>query len=229
MKHHLIVIEGTDGCGKSTQCELTARTLEALGVDFKRLRFPRYENESSALLRMYLRGDFGKHPEDVNAYAASTFFAVDRYASFRTDWKADYEAGRVIFSDRYTTSNAVHQSSKLEESQLKSFTDWLFSYEYDLLGLPRPSCVIFLDLPPELSFAMLEKRQGEKGDIHELDHAYLCESYSRAKKLCIEQGWHRIPCDRGGKIRSAEEIQREIEAVIREELSELLPRKGEQA
>ena len=152
MKKHLIVLEGTDGSGKSTQAEMTCAALEQAGVDFKRLRFPRYENESSMLVRMYLRGDFGSHPSDVNAYAASTFFAVDRYASFRTDWKEDYDAGRVIFSDRYTTSNAVHQSSKLEQAELESFSRWLFHYEYDLLGLPAPTCVIFLDMPVELSF-----------------------------------------------------------------------------
>ncbi len=218
MKKHLIVLEGTDGSGKSTQAEMTCAALEQAGVDFKRLRFPRYENESSMLVRMYLRGDFGSHPSDVNAYAASTFFAVDRYASFRTDWKEDYDAGRVIFSDRYTTSNAVHQSSKLEQNELNDFSKWLFHYEYQLLGLPEPTCVIFLDMPVELSFRMLEKRQGESGDIHELDHDYLRACHDRAISLCDAYGWHKISCARDGALRTPEEINRDILQLIRKEL-----------
>ena len=136
MSRHLFVIEGTDGSGKSTQAALTAQALTQAGVDFTRLTFPRYQEESSALLRMYLRGDFGRQPGDVNPYAASTFFAVDRYASFKTGWQRDWEAGKLIFCDRYTTSNAVHQSSKLPEGELEPFTRWLFDYEYNLLGLP---------------------------------------------------------------------------------------------
>lgn len=218
MSRHLIVLEGTDGCGKSTQAELTCKALTQAGVDHKRLIFPRYNEDSSMLLRMYLQGQFGSHPEDVNAYAASTFFAVDRYASYQTDWKPDYQAGRVIFSDRYTTSNAVHQSSKLEREELFRFTDWLFHYEYTLLGIPSPTCVIFLDLPPEVSFKMLQKRQGEQGDIHELDHDYLTRCHDRALELCSHYGWHRIACSEDGQIRSVEDIHQDIMTVIFQEL-----------
>lgn len=218
MSRHLIVIEGTDGSGKSTQAQLTCEALKAAGVDFKRLTFPRYQDDSSTLVRMYLRGDFGTHPEDVNPYAASTFYAADRYASFKTDWQKDWEQERVIFCDRYTTSNAVHQSSKLPEEQLVPFTDWLFDYEYDLLGLPAPTCVIFLDMPTEVSFKMLEKRQGESGDIHELDHDYLIRCHNRALSVCEKYGWHRIPCAENGKLRSVEAINRDILDVVFEEL-----------
>ena len=218
MSRHLIVIEGTDGSGKSTQAQLTCEALKAAGVDFKRLTFPRYQDDSSTLVRMYLRGDFGTHPEDVNPYAASTFYAADRYASFKTDWQKDWEQERVIFCDRYTTSNAVHQSSKLPEEQLVPFTDWLFDYEYDLLGLPAPTCVIFLDMPTEVSFKMLEKRQGESGDIHELDHDYLIRCHNRALSVCEKYGWHRIPCAENGKLRSMEAINRDILDVVFEEL-----------
>lgn len=218
MSRHLIVLEGTDGCGKSTQAELACQALKRENIDHKRLIFPRYKEDSSMLLRMYLQGQFGSHPEDVNAYAASTFFAVDRYASYQTDWKADYQEGRVIFSDRYTTSNAVHQSSKLEREELFRFTDWLFHYEYELLGLPSPTCVIFLDLPPEASFQMLQKRQGEQGDIHELDHDYLIRCHDRALELCSNYGWHRIACSEKDKIRSIEDIHQDIMDVIFQEL-----------
>ncbi len=219
MSKHLIVIEGTDGSGKSTQAQLACDALTAAGVDFKRLTFPRYQDESSTLVRMYLRGDFGNHPEDVNAYAASTFYAADRYASYMTDWKEDWLQDRVIFCDRYTTSNAVHQSSKLPEDQLREFTKWLFHYEYELLGLPAPTCVIFLDMPPEVSFKMLEKRQGGTGDIHELDHEYLIRCHQRAVSVCEQHGWHRISCAVNGQIRPAEEIHRDICRVLFEELS----------
>ena len=220
MSRHLIVIEGTDGSGKSTQAQLTYEAIVAAGADVKRLTFPRYKDESSMLVRMYLRGDFGTRPEDVNPYAASTFYAADRYASYKTDWQSDWEQGKVIFCDRYTTSNAVHQSSKLPEEQLEPFTEWLFDYEYNLLGLPAPTCVIFLDMPPLMSFKMLEKRQGETGDIHELDHGYLIRCHQRALKVCEKYGWHRIPCVEDGRIRSIEEINRDILKIVLKEIRE---------
>ena len=219
MSQHLIVIEGTDGSGKSTQAQLTCEALQAAGVDFKRLTFPRYQDDSSMLVRMYLRGDFGSHPEDVNPYAASTFYAADRYASYMTDWKSDWEAQRVIFCDRYTTSNAVHQSSKLPEDQLADFTKWLFDYEYHLLGIPAPTCVIFLDMPPEVSFRMLQKRQGESGDIHELDHEYLIRCHDRALLVCEQYGWHRVCCAENGEIRPIEDINRDIQKIVFAELA----------
>ena len=219
MSQHLIVIEGTDGSGKSTQAQLTCEALQAAGVDFKRLTFPRYQDDSSMLVRMYLRGDFGSHPEDVNPYAASTFYAADRYASYMTDWKSDWEAQRVIFCDSYTTSNAVHQSSKLPEDQLADFTKWLFDYEYHLLGIPAPTCVIFLDMPPEVSFRMLQKRQGESGDIHELDHEYLIRCHDRALSVCEQYGWHRVCCAENGEIRPIEDINRDIQKIVFAELA----------
>lgn len=210
----LFVLEGTDGSGKSTQFRMACDALHEKGIAFQKVTFPRYQEESSALLRMYLRGDFGEHPEDVNPYAASTFYAVDRYASYRTDWKDAYAQGVPIFCDRYTTSNAVHQASKLPEDETIPFCDWLFHFEYDLLGLPRPSKVIFLDMPSELSFRLLSERQGETGDIHELDHAYLAECRKRALKLCEHYDWVRIPCGENGRLRSAQEIHADVMAVL---------------
>lgn len=216
----LIVIEGTDGSGKSTQFRLLTEHLSQDRVAFEKLVFPQYSQPSSALIKMYLGGEFGSHPADVNAYAASTFYAVDRYASYKKVWGKWYEQGGLVVSDRYTTSNAVHQSSKLEQEALFQFSDWLFHYEYDLLGLPRPTCVIFLDLPPEASFRMLQKRQGVQGDIHELDHAYLIRCHQRALELCAHYGWHRIACWDGTQIRSIDSIHREIMEVIFRELQE---------
>lgn len=214
----LFVFEGTDGSGKSTQFRMACDALRAKGVTFRQVTFPRYEEESSALLRMYLRGDFGKNPGDVNPYAASTFFAVDRYASFRTEWRDDYERGVPILCDRYTTSNAVHQASKLPEGETISFAEWLFHFEFDLLALPKPSRVLYFDMPSELSFRLLTERQGASGDIHELDHAYLAECRKRALKLCDTFGWTRISCGGGGEPRTEQAIHADAMALLEEAL-----------
>ena len=214
----LIVIEGTDGSGKSTQFKQMTEHLSADGVAFKRLVFPRYSEESSALIRMYLGGQFGTKPTDVNAYAASSFYAVDRYASYKMDWGQWYEDGGLVISDRYTTSNAVHQASKLPAEETETFVRWLFDYEYGLLGLPKPSCVIFLDMPTELSLQLLQVRQGETGDIHELDHEYLAECRRRSLEICKMDGWKIVPCAEDGKIRSPEAINRDILKILSAEL-----------
>ena len=142
----LIVLEGIDGSGKSAQYRRLCARFEREGIDYHSIVFPRYDQESSALIRMYLNGDFGEKPDDVNPCAASIFYAVDRYASYMTDWKSAYEGGGIILSDRYTTSNAVHQGAKLPAAEQPAFFDWLYDLEYVKLGLPRPDLVIFLDV-----------------------------------------------------------------------------------
>ena len=141
MDHRLIAIEGLDGSGKATQTELLVETLKQKGILARKVSFPDYESDSSALVKMYLSGQFGVEPFSVNAFAASSFFAVDRFASYKKEWGSDYEHG-VIVADRYTTSNAIHQCSKLPRDQWDSFLDWLFDYEYKKLGLPAPSTVV---------------------------------------------------------------------------------------
>lgn len=176
MEGKLIVLEGTDGSGKSTQFSLLCGRMEAEGRPFHRIVFPQYQEPSSALVRMYLGGEFGSSPSDVNPYAASTFYAVDRYAAWKKVWGRDYAAGKQILSDRYTTSNAVHQTGKLPESEWEDFLRWLFDFEYGKLGLPEPSLVLYLDMPTEQAVENLRRREGEThttGDIHEVDTAYL--------------------------------------------------------
>lgn len=172
----LIVIEGLDGCGKSTQLELLPQNLLKNGIESKSVSFPDYDSNSSALVKMYLGGEFGKKPSDVNAYAASLFYAVDRFASYKTNWGDYYNQNGVIVSGRYTTSNAVHQTSKMDESEWKGFLDWLYDLEYNKVGIPKPDKVIFLDMPIEVSQKLLSGRyKGDeaKKDIHESDTAYL--------------------------------------------------------
>ncbi len=209
----LIVIEGTDGSGKSTQFKLLTSRLEQENRAFQKLVFPQYAEESSALIRMYLGGQFGSKPSDVNAYAASTFYAVDRYASFKKVWGDWYEKGGLIVSDRYTTSNAVHQASKEPESQQEAFLKWLYDLEYDKLGLPRPDAVIYLDVPTDFTEQMMRRREADTGshaDIHEQDMAYLATCRRMGKKAADYYGWTVISCVRNGVMRSIEDIHEEI-------------------
>lgn len=217
-KGRLIVFEGTDGSGKSTQFRRLCLRLEAEGKSFHRLVFPQYEEESSALIRMYLRGEFGSKPSDVNPYAASAFYAVDRYAAYKKYWGEEYRGGGLILADRYTTSNAVHQASKLEGQARKTYIDWLFDFEHVKMGLPEPDLVIYLDLPVEQSLDLLKKRQeeaGEEHDIHEADSTYLMSCRNAALEAAKQYGW-TIVCalDDGGALRSVEDIHQEIWQVI---------------
>lgn len=214
----LIVIEGTDGSGKSTQFDLLARRLEAEGLSFRRLRFPRYDQPSSALIRMYLGGGFGADPDAVNAYAASTFYAVDRYASFVQDWQRDYQAGGVFLSDRYTTSNAVHQGGKVPPQEREAFFRWLYDLEYDRMGLPKPDLVVLLDMPADLSQRLLRRREADtrtSADIHEQDAAYLSRCRETAREAAGHYGWAVVSCARDGQLRPVEDIHQEVYALVR--------------
>ena len=209
----LIVFEGTDGSGKSTQFGLLADYLERAEIPYHKLVFPQYAEPSSALIRMYLGGEFGENPADVNAYAASTFYAVDRYASFRKVWQPVYEAGTLIVSDRYTTSNAVHQASKLPEAQWPAFFDWLYDLEFCKMGLPEPDLVLYLDVPLPLTERLMRAREAQKGthaDIHERDLAYLRACKRAAEAACDYYGWTRIAGARDGALRPLGEIHREV-------------------
>lgn len=223
MNGKLIVIEGTDGSGKSTQFRLLCDRLSAEGRDFTRLVFPQYTEPSSALLRMYLAGEFGSRPADVNPYAASTFYAVDRYASWKKVWGAAYRTGGLILADRYTTSNAVHQGGKVSGGEQTAFFDWLDDFEYNKLGLPVPDAVLYLDMPTERSVELLRARESAThttGDIHEVDTAYLSLCRQTALKATEHYGWHRISCvDGGGNLRSIEEIHGEIWSIVTDILS----------
>ena len=213
MSGRLIVFEGTDGSGKSTQFARLCRRLEAEGTPFRRLIFPQYQEPSSALLRMYLNGEFGTHPDDVNPYAASTFYAVDRYAAWKKDWGSYYQNGGLVLSDRYTTSNAVHQCSKLPPEECDTFLDWLFDYEFRLLGLPAPDRVFYLRVDPAVSQQLMTGRyhgDESKKDIHEKDLAYLAHSRCAAEYCAQRYRWEAINCTHGGQMRSIEDIQSEI-------------------
>ncbi len=219
----LIVFEGTDGSGKSTQFAQLTHRLETEKRPFRKLQFPQYLEPSSALIRMYLNGDFGDSPDAVNPYAASAFYAVDRYASYKRVWQRDYEAGGLILSDRYTTSNAVHQGSKLPPEEQAGFFGWLYDFEHVRFGLPKPDLVLCLDMPIELTEQLMRRREAQTqthADIHEKDGAYLRLCRETALRAAAYYGWHVIHCAKDGRVRSIEDIHNEIYACVQACLEE---------
>lgn len=209
----LMVLEGLDGSGKSTQFERILMRFQQEGKAVRGISFPDYDEPSSALVRMYLDGELGDSATEVNAYAASSFYAVDRYASFVRHWKKDYEAGTWILSARYTTSNLIYQMAKLPREQWEEYLTWLLDYEYKRLALPRPDRVIFLDVPLEISQDLLLSRYGgdaSKKDLHERDNRYLRQCRECALYAAERLGWEVIPCARDGCILPIDTITQEI-------------------
>ena len=218
MAGKLIVFEGTDGSGKSTQFQRLCSRLEEEGTEFRRLVFPQYDKPSSALLRMYLKGEFGTRPSDVNPYAASTFYAVDRYASWKQVWGEYHRGGGLVLADRYTTSNAVHQASKLPPEERTVFLNWLFELEYGKLGLPKPDLVLYLDMPTEITEKMMRSREAATGthaDIHEQDEAYLKSCREAAREIVKDCGWTVIRCARDDAPRTVEDIHNQVYRTVK--------------
>lgn len=217
----LFVIEGLDGSGKSTQLELLPGGLKKLGYDTKTVSFPDYKHKSSTLVKMYLSGEFGLKPDDVNAYAASTFYAVDRYASFKKYWGEYYLNGGTVIAGRYVTSNAVHQTCKLHRDKWEDFLNWLYDFEYNKIGIPKPDKVIFLDMPVSVSQKLMTGRykgDASKKDIHERDVDYLNHCREAALFTAKFSNWDIISCAENGEAKSIENIAAEVLAAVREKL-----------
>lgn len=215
----LIIIEAGDGSGKATQTLKLYEKLNQEGLPVKKVEFPNYDSPSSALVKMYLSGSFGQNPNDVNPYVASTFYTVDRFASFKTEWEMFYKEGGIILADRYTTSNMVHQAAKITDVHERNrYLNWLKKFEYEMFGLPEPDLVIFLDMPPEYSLKLIELRSEEASiskDIHESAPSYLRTSYENALKIAQIENWSRINCIRNDQtIKSVYEIHQEIYSLV---------------
>ena len=199
----LFIIEAGDGSGKETQTRLLTQRLIREGHRVRAVTFPDYAADASMPVRMYLRGDFGTQADAVNPYAASTFFAVDRYASYRMKWGEDYAAGTIILADRYTTSNMVHQAVKIADAaERDAYLDWLYDLEFRKMGLPVPDAVFFLDMEPRAAERLIAMRAKEKGsapDIHERDAAYLERAHDAYRLLSERYGWVRIPSSADGE------------------------------
>ena len=215
----IIVIEGLDGSGKATQTKLLCERLRSQGKKVVRLEYPDYDNPSSSLVKMYLGGEFGSKPEDVNAYAASAFYAVDRAASYLKSWKQDYQDDVIFLCDRYATSNIIYQMAKVPPQERDAFIAWQEDFEYDRLGLPRPDAVLYLDVAPEVSQKLMEKRYGgdnSKKDLHESNLRFLLSCRESALYAAEKRGWRMIDCCEQGEMKSVEQIAQEIEEALNE-------------
>lgn len=214
----LIVIEGLDGSGKGTQSALLAAYLRGQGKKVREISFPQYDSPGSALVKMYLNGELGSSPDATGPYAASMFYAADRYISFRTDWEKDYrDPETVVVANRYTTANAYHQLAKLPREQWDAFLAWLWDFEFSKIGLPAPDAVIALSMPPAVSQALIEKRcveTGVKKDIHEADVAYLHRCYEALHYAADKLGWICLSCAENGRAYSIEEMTGKILAAL---------------
>lgn len=217
----LIIVEGLDGSGKSTQVALLEEYLKNKNLDYKKIKLPDYDSPSSTLVKMYLGGEFGKLASDVNAYAASAFYAVDRFASYRLHWGKDYQNGTLILADRYATSNSIYQMEKMPKEEWESYLDWSADFEYNKIGIPKPDVVIYLDMPVEISQKLMTSRyNGDEGkkDVHEVNVEFLKKCRESALFTAKKQGWKVIECSDGENPYSIEKIHREIVKIVEEEI-----------
>ena len=208
-KGKIIVIEGLDGSSKATQADKLCEYLSASGKSFTRLSYPKYDSPSSALVKMYLSGELSQSAAGVNPYAAAAFYAVDRCADYLKSWKDEYESGGLFVSDRYSTSNAVYQTSKLPRDEWDAFINWLDDFEHDKLGVPRPDIVIYLDMDVDVSQKLLSKRYAgddSKKDIHEANVEFLKQCRETALFAAEKLGWKVIRCDDGENVFSVDDI-----------------------
>ena len=218
MAGKLIVIEGLDGSGKATQAQKLYETLKNNGENVIKVSFPDYNSDSSSLVKMYLNGEFGTDPNVINPYAASSFYAVDRFASYAKNWRQFYLDGGTVIADRYTTSNAIHQCAKLPKEQWNGFIEWLFHYEYKLLGIPTPYRTIYLRVDPAVSQELMTKRyEGNeaKKDIHEANLGYLMKARKAADYCAETLSWSVVECSRERQIRTISEISKDILSIYR--------------
>ena len=212
----IFVIEGTDGSGKQTQFKQLQERLSEENIDYRVVSFPNYDSPSSSLVKMYLSGEFGENAKEISPYIASTFFAADRYATYKKYYEEYYQEGGIILADRYTTANMVHQAGKISDpKERKKFLDWLWNFEFQLYGLPVPTKTFFLNMPPEYAMKLMEERENKfthqaQKDIHERDKSHIVDSYQAACDIVKNYDWYEVKCVKEGKIRSVRDIHEEI-------------------
>ncbi|MDD6603953.1 MAG: thymidylate kinase [Eubacteriales bacterium] len=218
----LIIMEGLDGSGKSTQTRLLEEYFASNDIKYKKIKLPDYDSPSSTLVKMYLGGEFGSNADDVNAYAAGAFYAVDRFASYKLGWKREYDNGTLILADRYATSNSIYQMEKIDESQWDEYLDWSADFEYNKIGIPKPDMVIYLDMPVEISQKLMTSRyNGDEGkkDVHEANVDFLNRCRESALYAAKKQGWYVVPCSDGTEPYSVEHIHNEVVRIVKEGLN----------
>lgn len=220
----LFVIDGTDGSGKQTQFNLLKKHLTEDGIEYRTVSFPNYDSPSSSLVKMYLSGEFGENAKDVSPYIASTFYAADRYATFKKELQEYYENGGIILADRYTTANMVHQAGKItDDLEREKYLNWLFDLEFNIYGLPVPTEVFFLNMPPKKVEELIKNRENkfthnDKKDIHERDAKHIEDSYNAACSLVGKYNWNEIKCVKNEEIRTREDIHNEIYNIVYKEI-----------
>ena len=220
----LFVIDGTDGSGKQTQFDLLKKHLDEDHIEYRTVSFPNYDSPSSSLVKMYLSGEFGENAQEISPYIASTFYAVDRYATFKKDFFQYYNDGGIILADRYTTANMVHQAGKIKDKEeRKKYLDWLFDLEFNIYGLPKPTTVFFLNMPPEKVKELIKNRENKfthdtKRDIHERNPEHLKDAYQAACDLVSTYGWNQIDCVKDDEIRTREDIHNEIYSIVKKQI-----------
>ena len=218
----LFVIDGTDASGKQTQLKKLQERLEKENIEYKLVSFPNYDSESSSLVKMYLSGEFGKNAKEISPYVASTFFAADRYATFKKELEEFYNNGGIILADRYTTANMVHQAGKItDKEEREKFLNWLWDFEFNLYKLPVPTEVFFLNMPPKYAFELMKNRENKftheaQKDIHESDKNHIIDSYNAACEVADKYSWTKIECVENNKLRTIEEIHEDIFKIVKE-------------
>lgn len=220
----LFVIDGTDGSGKQTQFKKLQERLTKEAIDYRTVSFPNYDSPSSSLVKMYLSGEFGDNAKQISPYIASSFYAADRYATFKKDFEEYYNNGGIILADRYTTASMIHQAGKIDNiEERKKFLDWIWDFEFNLYGLPVPTEVFLLKMPPEVSLELMKDRENKfthesKKDIHERDKNHIIDSFNVACDVAVDYNWYTIECVKDGKIRTIEDIHEEIFKEIKTKL-----------
>lgn len=220
----LFVIDGTDGSGKQTQFKKLQERLTKEGIDYRTVSFPNYDSPSSSLVKMYLSGEFGDNAKQISPYIASSFYAADRYATFKKDFEEYYNNGGIILADRYTTASMIHQAGKIDNiEERKKFLDWIWDFEFNLYGLPIPTEVFLLKMPPEVSLELMKDRENKfthesKKDIHERDKNHIIDSFNVACDVAVDYNWYTIECVKDGKTRTIEDIHEEIFKEIKTKL-----------
>ena len=221
----LFVIDGTDGSGKQTQFKKLQERLDKEGIEYKTVSFPNYDDASSSLVKMYLSGEFGENAKEISPYIASTFYAADRYATYKKELEKYYNEGGIILADRYTTANMVHQAGKIiDPVERKKFLDWLWDFEFNLYKIPVPTKTFFLNMPTEVAVKLMEKRENkfthtQTKDIHERDKNHIQDSYNAACSLVSKYDWCEIKCAENGKPRTIEDIHEEIFSEVKKSLN----------
>ena len=213
-KGKLIVVEGAcDGIGKSTQYQLLKDHLQEDGYEVVSHHFPSYDTVQGRPVEKYLKGDFGK-PSELSPYFVNTLYAVDRAITWKESLEKEYNDGKIILLDRYTTSSIIYQSSVIEDiEERKKFIDYICDYEYSKLGIPEPDSVVFLHAPFDMVTKMRNARKANEGlvnDIHERDIEFMKKVYKNAMFISEYLGWDKIDCVNGNSMDSIENIHQKV-------------------